>query len=320
LEATAQAVPSVPSAHLLAEPTPRNTAPCIGWATATIHRKDPDALIAVLPSDHFIQDEVRFRETVALALDIAKDGYLTTIGIAPTRPETGYGYIETGAELRDGVNAVARFVEKPNAARAEEFLAGGKHLWNAGMFFFRSKDMLASIAKHLPELATGLTELDAAAARGDEAAALREVFPQLPSISIDHGVMEKASPLAVVRGDFGWNDVGGWQSTWELATKDAVGNALAAGSFVIDGEGNLVRDLSRSPKKVIALVGVSNLVVVETDEDAARVAVHVIRGPQVLDHRCFAHSHSFRSAPIWRTPAPPRERWGGEQSDGDKLA
>ena len=257
--ATATAVPGVPAAQLLAEPVPRNTAPCIGWAAREIERRDPEAIIAVVPSDHFIRDEPRFRETIARALDGARAGYLTTIGITPTRPETGYGYIEIDPEVMPGIHGVARFVEKPDRARAEEYLAGKKHLWNAGMFFFRASVMRQAIEKHLPELATGLTRII------ENPGALSEVFPTLPSISIDHGVMEKAAPLAVVKGDFGWSDVGDWQSAWELATKDENQNALPKGAIAVDARGNLVHDLS-GRHRVIALVGVSDLVVVETDD------------------------------------------------------
>ncbi len=266
-DATAAALPSVPRANLLSEPAPRNTAPCIGWAAATITRVDPEALILVLPSDHYITDEDEFRRVLERALDAARAGYMATIGVVPTRPETGYGYIELGEALEGGVREVSRFVEKPDRAKAEAYVAGKKHLWNAGMFFFKARAMAEAIAEHLPALADGITKLDAAAARGDEAAALAQIFPTLPSISIDHGVMEKAKRLAVVPGDFGWNDVGSWQSAWELAAKDAAGNALPEGSVAVDASNNLVRDLTKGgAKKLYALVGVSDLVVVETDD------------------------------------------------------
>jgi mannose-1-phosphate guanylyltransferase len=267
VEATALAVPGVPRAQILCEPAARNTAPCIAWATATVARLDPDAVIAVLPSDHHITDEPEFRRVLARALAAAESGRITTVGVVPTRPETGYGYIEVGEEEGEpgGARSVVRFVEKPDRARAEAFLAGGRHLWNAGMFFFRARDMSALVAAHLPELAAGILAIDRAARDGDEQAVVRAVFPTLPSVSIDHGVMEKASGLAVVPGTFGWNDVGSWQSAWELGAPDAAGNALSPGSVAIDARNNLVRTLG-SNKKVVALVGVDDLVVVETDD------------------------------------------------------
>jgi mannose-1-phosphate guanylyltransferase len=273
VEATARDLPRVPRANLLAEPVARNTAPCIGWATATIARANPNAIVMVLPSDHFITDEAGFLKVVEKALAGARAGHMATIGIVPTRAETGYGYIEVGAPLAElaahGVSEVARFVEKPDRARAEAYVAGGKHLWNAGMFFFRASEMAKAIRSHLPDLADGLAKIDAAAARGDEARELAATFPTLPSISIDNGVMEKAKRLAVVNGSFGWNDLGSWESAWELADKDAAGNAVPEGSIAVEARGNLVRDLTTSsgkPKRVYALVGVSDLVVVETDD------------------------------------------------------
>jgi mannose-1-phosphate guanylyltransferase len=261
-DATARAVPGVPRAQILCEPAPRNTAPCIAWANAFIQKLDADAIVAVLPSDHFIGDEPAFRATLERSIASAANGRVTTIGIVPTRPETGYGYIELGEALADdsrtGARAVARFVEKPDRARAEQFVSGKKHLWNAGMFFFRAGDMKALVEQHLPELAKGVAAIDAGGS-------LRDIFPKLPSISIDHGVMEKAAGLAVVPGDFGWNDVGSWQSAWELGEHDASGNAVTPGSIAIDARNNLALSLGEK-KKVIALVGVGDLVVVDTDD------------------------------------------------------
>src|SRR5579871_1529519 len=186
-DATATALPAVPRGHLLVEPVARNTAAAVGWAASTIARAEPDALVAVLPADHHIGDEAGFRAVVERALGIASQGWLVTVGVVPTRPETGYGYIEVGAPIGEGAHAVSRFVEKPDRRRAEEFLAGAKHLWNAGMFFFRASVMREAIAEHMPDLAEGLRRLDEAAARNDEPRAAAEVFPTLPSISLDHG-------------------------------------------------------------------------------------------------------------------------------------
>jgi|HubBroStandDraft_6_1064221.scaffolds.fasta_scaffold45794_4 mannose-1-phosphate guanylyltransferase len=287
---TAAALPRVPAAHMLAEPVARNTAPAIAWASATIARSDPDAVIAILPADHFIGDEPAFREVLSRALRSAEEGWLTTIGIVPTRPETGYGYIEVGASVGDRVNAATRFVEKPTRERAAEYLAGGKHLWNAGMFFFRASAMREAIGEHLPALAAGLDRIDAAAAAGKEAEVLAEVFPTLPSISIDHGVMEKARRIAVVPGSFGWNDVGSWEVTWEMSERDAQGNALPVGTIAVDAKNNLVKDLSKTARsKRWALVGVSDLVVVETDD-----AVLVIPRDRAQDVRAVVDALAAR--------------------------
>jgi mannose-1-phosphate guanylyltransferase len=266
-DATGAALPAVPRAHLLAEPVARNTAAPIGWAAATIARSDPDAILVVLPADHYIADEPGFRAVLSRAIRAAEEGWIATVGITPSRPETGYGYIEVGAPLFDGVSQVARFIEKPDRDRARAFVDGGKHLWNGGMFVFRARVMKDAIARHLPALAAGLDCIDTGAAAGDEARALAEVFPAMPSISIDHGVMEKADRIAVVPGSFGWNDIGSWEVAWELAERDAAGNALPAGSVAVDATGVLVKDLTTSgAKRRYAVVGVRDLVVVETDD------------------------------------------------------
>ncbi|HEY4013385.1 MAG TPA: mannose-1-phosphate guanylyltransferase [Polyangiaceae bacterium] len=290
VEATARALPRVPRSHFLAEPVPRNTAPCIGWATATIARADPDAVVAVLPADHHIGDEPAFRETLARAIGAAEQGWITTIGIRPTRPETGYGYIEIGDAVGDGVHATARFVEKPDAERAKALLATKRYLWNAGMFFYQARVMAGAIAKHLPALSSGLAAIDAAGGSADEAAVLAEVFPKLPSISIDHGVMEKAERVAVVPGSFDWNDIGSWESAWEMAERDAQGNAAPEGTIAIDAKQNLVRDLTahRTAKRW-ALVGVSDLVIVETDD-----AVLVIPRSRVQEVRAVVDALQAR--------------------------
>jgi mannose-1-phosphate guanylyltransferase len=269
-EPTASLLPALSRENLLIEPVPRNTAPCIGWAAATVARRDPDAVLMVLPSDHHIADVERFRATLERAVASARRGVITTIGIRPTHPETGYGYIEIDGDAATsaGPLAVQRFVEKPHRALAEQFVASGRYLWNAGMFFFRARDMLAAIAAHQPALAEGLGALDRAAAQGNEQAELLRIFPTLPSVSIDKGVMEHMAELAVVPGDFGWNDIGSWQSAWELAGKDPLGNAAPAGTVLVGARNNHVVDLRRSSgdKRVIALVGVEDLVVVETDD------------------------------------------------------
>ena len=261
-EGTAKAVPGVKPDHILCEPAARNTAPCIAWANATIARLDPNAVVMVLPSDHFITDEKAFQGVLADAVATAERGHVTTIGIVPTRPETGYGYIEVGATLADtpgGARQVARFVEKPSREKAAGFVAAGptKYLWNAGMVFFRVRDMTALLEQHVPGIAAGVAKM------GSNPASVKEVFPTLESVSIDVGVMEKAGGLAVVPGDFGWNDVGSWQSAWELAPHDANGNAIGPDDLAIDAKGNLLRGTSG---KTIAVVGVEGLVVVETDD------------------------------------------------------
>jgi mannose-1-phosphate guanylyltransferase len=268
LQPTRAALPDLPPEAFLGEPLARNTAPCIGWATALIQRRNPEALVMVLPSDHHIADVAAFRSTLERALASASAGPITTIGVAPSRPETGYGYIEAGDAVGEGVRLVARFVEKPNRERAEQYVQSGRHYWNSGMFFFRASEMRRAIDRHMPELANGLARIDRAATGGPEAEQREtaSVFEALASVSIDYGVMEKTAPLHVVPGDFGWSDLGSWQSAWELSPKDERGNAAPRSAVLVDARNNLVTDLRQGSSKTIALLGVDNLCVVETDD------------------------------------------------------
>jgi len=186
-----------------------------------------------------------------------------TVGVRPSRPETGYGYVELGAEVAPGVNRAARFVEKPDRAHAERFLAEGRFLWNSGMFFFRADAILARFRADLPAIADAVDAFDAAAARGEERAAVESLYATLPSISIDHGIMEKAPDVLVVPSDFGWTDLGSYETAWELAPKDGAGNAAPPDAVLVDARGCYVR---ATRGKVVALVGVEDLVVVETED------------------------------------------------------
>lgn len=268
LDATRRELPWLPEPAFLGEPSARNTAPCIGWATAVIHRRDPDALVAVLPSDQHIGDVEAYLAAVSLALQAARDGTITTIGLTPTRPETGYGYIEAGADRSPGVRAVVRFTEKPDRPNAERYLASGRHYWNSGMFFFRAADMLAALAEHAPDVYRGVECIEAAARDGGarEQAAVAEAFAEMPSVSIDYAVMEHLAELAVVPADFGWSDLGSWESAWELGQKDERGNVAEAGHVIVDGGDNLVHLSGAAQGKLVALVGVRGLCVVDTGD------------------------------------------------------
>lgn len=268
IDATKRALPWLPEQAFLGEPVARNTAPCIGWASSIVERRDPDGIVMVLPSDHHIADTRTFLASLSLAIESAADGTITTIGIHPSRPETGYGYIEAGEAVGRGVHRVQRFVEKPDRKRAEEYLASGRYFWNSGMFFFRAKTMLAQIQEHMPDLAAGLQRIRKASAQGAEAErqATREAFEAFKSVSIDYGIMEKTSPLHVIPADFGWSDLGSWESAWELSEKDENGNG-GDPAILIDAQRNLTRDLRSDGKaRVLALVGVTDLCVIETDD------------------------------------------------------
>lgn len=257
--------PELPPENIMAEPEGRNTAPCIGWAAHTVARRaEPSAPLLVLPADHHVAEPAKFRTILATALDACSDGTLVTVGIEPTRPETGYGYIEVGDELRAGVRVGRRFVEKPDRARAEEFLAAGTYLWNGGIFCFRADAILEELSAQLPTLARGLRGIADAAAAGDEPAGLAAHWDTLPSISIDHGVMEGAAKVAVVPGSFGWSDLGSWLTAWELAEKDPDGNAgTGSDSLFIESKGCFVS--AHDPEKVVAVIGLEDLVIVDTE-------------------------------------------------------
>ena len=260
--ATRAVVPSLPAQNVLAEPVGRNTAPCIGWAASRVARIDPDAVCAVLPADHHIADEDEYARVLAVALEAAADGDIVTVGIRPSRPETGYGYIEIGEPLGESAHRCRRFVEKPNRQRAEQFLAAGTFLWNSGMFFFRARTMLDAIRAHLPGLGATLDRL-LAASESEEEAILRETYPTLPDVSIDHGVMEKVREVAVVPADFGWSDLGGFAAAWELAPQDAQQNSAPEDAVLVDASGCFVR----APEgKRVALLGVRDLVVIDTED------------------------------------------------------
>lgn len=266
VDATRQQLPSLPAQSFLTEPVARNTAPCIGWATRVIARRDPDATILVVPSDHHVANASNFERALQSAIASAETGVITTIGIEPTRPETGYGYIEVGDRVAETVYKIARFVEKPTLDRAQAYLAAKHFVWNSGMFFFRATTMTEAISRHMPDLSRGLDEIDRAAREGNEAEALERVFPTLPSTSIDYGVLERESALHVVRAEFGWTDLGSFASVWEQRDKDEQGNAVSPTSIAIDAQRNLVFDArTGADNQTVALLGTQDLCVVLTD-------------------------------------------------------
>lgn len=265
---TREALPSLPASQVLCEPAARNTAPCVAWATTWVGRRDPKAVLCVLPADAYIADDAAFVKALELATRAAAEGAIVTLGIEPTRPETGYGYLRKGAAAKElGVFHVEAFVEKPDAARAEQYLASGQYLWNAGIFVFRADVMREALRAHQPAIAEALDRFDAAAREGElaEKSLIEATFPTLPSVSIDTGVMEKVAGVQVVPVSCGWSDVGGWQAAWELGDKDANSNVVrsdAERTVLVDASGNLVH---ATKGKTVALVGVHDLVVVETE-------------------------------------------------------
>lgn len=261
---------------VIVEPVGRNTSACIGLAALHQRRTAGDEPMVVLPADHFIGDVGAFVDTIRAAGELARSGAIVTLGIAPNRPETGYGYIQSGLErgrsLGRGYFAVEKFVEKPDLQTAVRYLSKGNYLWNSGIFIFTPATILAEIRACVPDLYDGLMDIDRALdIGGDGGEALDRIYPHLPSISIDYGVMERtARDIFVFRADFGWSDVGSWQALYELRSGeyDSRGNLLLGESMVIDSESNLVYS---STGRRVALLGVEGLVVVDTP-DALMVA------------------------------------------------
>jgi mannose-1-phosphate guanylyltransferase len=257
----------VPAAQVIAEPMARNTAAAAGLAAAWVAKRDPSAVCLVLPADHLITDEALFLDTLRRAADIASaDDCLVTLGLNPRYPATGFGYIEAGEMISEEpppVFAVKAFHEKPDLATAQAYLESGRHMWNSGMFAWRAEVLLNEISRFIPDLAHGLEELAPDLGTERQADALARVYPKLPKISVDNGVLEKSDSIRVVEADFGWSDVGSWDAMSELWPSDSSGNAAQAGKLLgIDASGNLVSAGSR----LTALLGVDNLVAVVTDD------------------------------------------------------
>ncbi|HEY6078458.1 MAG TPA: mannose-1-phosphate guanylyltransferase [Polyangiaceae bacterium] len=296
IDVTREALPELGPEAFIAEPIARNTAPCIAWGAQVIARRDPEAVVMVLPSDHHIADEAEFQRILRRALESAASGVITTVGIRPTRPETGYGYIEAEEEQAPGVLAAKRFVEKPDRETAQRYVESGKYFWNSGMFFFRAADMLRAVEQHLPEVHQGLALMAEALGRGEQAErdATRQAFSMMPSISIDHGIMEKVSPLAVVPGSFGWSDLGSWHTIWELGKRDPADNVGPDDALFVDAHRNLIEDLRvNKTKRTVALLGVSDLCVVETED-----AVLIMPRERAQDVRSIVEELARRGGPV----------------------
>ncbi len=262
-----------PSSQVLNEPVGRNTAAAIGLAAIHLAHRYGDALMAVLPSDSYIADVAGYRALVRAALDLARSpGNLVVLGVPPTRPETGYGYIEAGPSTAKplGIEAytVRRFAEKPELKVAQEYVSSGKYFWNAGMFFWRASTFLENLKEFLPGTHGALLELSKSIGSRRYAAALRRIYPKLENISVDYAIMEPATRAAgpprvsVIPAKIGWSDIGSWAAVYELLAAEPRANVSAGPSFVLDADGNYFW----SPKKFVAAIGVCDVVLVETED------------------------------------------------------
>lgn len=263
---TAQLLPQVPPDQIVAEPASRNTAPTLGLAAHEILRRDPAGVMVVLPSDHVITKPDVFRRVLRAACAwAATDARSVVLGLKPTRPETGYGYVRRGALAGRaqglGIYEVERFTEKPALPLARRYLASGRYLWNGGMFIWRVSTFLSNLEKYQPRMANGLEKIARAGGAGSPRA-LRRLYPRLENISVDYALMEKIAGVFVVPADIGWSDVGSWAVAYDLLPKDAQRNVRPPNSLVVGGVGNLIV----SHRKFVAAVGVQDLVIIETDD------------------------------------------------------
>lgn len=249
--------------HILAEPSARNTAACIGYGAIEILKKYGDGIMCILASDHYIKDEETFKNVLKKAVETVEetDG-LVTIGIKPTFPSTGYGYIKNEILPDKNYKKVLEFVEKPDLERAKAYIEEGKYAWNSGMFVWKAGTILRYFEKLLPDIYDKLMIIKEAMGTPSEYEVIRAVYDTIPKISIDYGIMERADSVYMLEGDFGWNDIGSFDALPALYTSDEKGNVVRGESVLIDARDNIII----SENKLIAAVGIEELIIVDTDD------------------------------------------------------
>lgn len=257
--------PHIPSDQIVAEPASRNTAPTLGVAAHEIARRDPEGLMVVLPSDQVITKPAVFRRILGSACRVASTaGRSVVLGLKPTRPDTGFGYVRLGR--REGKVAghevfhVESFTEKPTIAAARRYVSSGRYLWNGGMFIWKASTLIENFQRFQPEMASQLRQI--ADAGGAQSHAFHHLFPKLEKIAIDYALMEKVSNIYALPAEIGWNDVGSWAVVYELGDQDPQNNIRPRASLSLDSHGNMVV----SPKKFVVTVGVQDLIIVEADD------------------------------------------------------
>ncbi len=267
VEPLAAQAPELPRENFIVEPMGRGTAPCIGLGAIHLHRRDPEAVMAVLTADHYIGREAAFRQLLADAAQVAAAGYLVTLGIEPTYPATGYGYIRQGAQLAvdsgTPVFQVERFTEKPNAETAQKFLFDGHYAWNSGMFIWKTSRILEEFASLMPDVSATLGELAAALGTPEYESRLQQSWPAVRKETIDYGIMEKAQQVAVIPAELGWSDVGSWDSAMALLPAGEGENVSVGEHLAIDTKGTFVFSAA---DRLVATVGIENLMVVDTPD------------------------------------------------------
>ncbi|HRV92158.1 MAG TPA: mannose-1-phosphate guanylyltransferase [Anaerolineae bacterium] len=258
-------LPEIPEQNIIQEPSAKHTASCIGLGAVHMQRLDPTAVMASLHSDHYIVDEEGFRQALLAAEEVAREGYLVTLGITPDKPETGYGYVKRGAQLGTyndhAVYKIDQFLEKPDLPTAEKFLTSGDYYWNSGIFIWQISTLMEAYGEYLPDLRRQFEQISQALSAGEP---IEPIWEQIKPKSIDVGIMEQAQKTAVIPIDVGWNDVGSWMAIHEVADKDEHGNASSKGeSVVFDTTNSLIQNYS---DRLIAVVGLDNVIVVDTGD------------------------------------------------------
>lgn len=249
--------------HILSEPSARNTAACIGYAAFEIIKKYGDGIMCIFPSDHFIKNQEEFTRILQEAVLTAQtEDVLVTLGIAPTFASTGYGYIKFDKAAAGIAKPVIEFKEKPDSETAKRYVESGEYAWNSGMFIWKASTILKHFQELLPEVYTCLEKIADAMNTPDEKHVIEQVYPTIPSISIDYGIMEKSSDVKVISAEIGWNDVGSWDNLGVLYDADENGNVIVGNQLNIDTR----NCISYAKKRLITTVGVENLIIVETDD------------------------------------------------------
>ena len=263
-EQVLEQVPELTHEQVIVEPAARNTAPCIGLAASYLKQRFPDEVMAVLPADHVIRDEVGFHRALVAADRLAREGWLITFGINPSYAATGYGYVERAGAIGEGLGheayRVGRFIEKPDRETAQQFIANPGFSWNSGMFVWTIAGILSEIDQHMPDLGAALKEIERNA--GDQER-IHKIFGGVPKTSIDYGVMERTERAGVIPCDFGWSDVGSWKALKDLTESDASG-IISEGPYEAVQSGDCI--ISAPPSKLVALVGLKDVVIVDTEE------------------------------------------------------
>jgi len=256
------------SHNFVIEPEARNTAPAIALAAIELVRRDPEAVMLVLPADHVIKGDKKFQAAVALGAELATEGYLITFGVKPVRPEIGYGYIQPNRRARLASRGglvgypVARFVEKPDAKKAARYLQAGNYYWNSGIFVWRASTILDELARHQPALARGMKKIGELKKSEEGSSEMAQLYQRLTPVSIDHGVMEQSSRAAMIPVDFAWSDIGSWSSLGEVAPRNDSGNLVSGRVVDLDSRDSILY----ADRRLVATIGLSGIVVVDTPD------------------------------------------------------